>query len=260
MRRWAWWQGLGLSPSACAASTAEPVPWNPKALCTLILSPRMISCLPQSTPVTMASSLSWVLKHLTLPHLRTLGCAMASTCQCGKWAFVPWVGKIPWRRKWLTTPVFLPGESHGQRSLTGHSPRGREGSDDLATKQKQQHGLSWNPPPPVSQGLLPSFFPSAHPLLLGMLPLPGPSLFTPLPCFIFLPCTYDCLMYYVPYFCWLQDTFLFSDFNTADIQDVLKTAAVLKQSGAWNDMESLPGPGNATNWSDLNWVVSKSFV
>ena len=31
----------------------------------------------------------------------------------------PWVGKIPWRRKWQSTPVFLPGESHGQRSLEG---------------------------------------------------------------------------------------------------------------------------------------------
>ena len=34
----------------------------------------------------------------------------------------PWVGKIPWRRKWLLTPVFLPGEFHGQRSLVGYSP------------------------------------------------------------------------------------------------------------------------------------------
>ena len=30
--------------------------------------------------------------------------------------------KIPWRREWLSTPVFLPGKSHGQRSLTGYSP------------------------------------------------------------------------------------------------------------------------------------------
>ena len=36
--------------------------------------------------------------------------------------FNPWVGKIPWRRKWQPTPVFLPGESHGQRSLAGYSP------------------------------------------------------------------------------------------------------------------------------------------
>ena len=35
--------------------------------------------------------------------------------------FDPWVGKIPWRKEWLPTPVFLPGEFHGQRSLVGYS-------------------------------------------------------------------------------------------------------------------------------------------
>ena len=47
------------------------------------------------------------------------------TCQCKrcKWyRFNLWVGQIPWRREWLPTPVFLPGESHGQRSLMGYSP------------------------------------------------------------------------------------------------------------------------------------------
>ena len=34
----------------------------------------------------------------------------------------PWVGKTPWSRKWIPTPVFLPGKLHGQGSLTGHSP------------------------------------------------------------------------------------------------------------------------------------------
>ena len=42
---------------------------------------------------------------------------------------IPWVGKIPYRRKWNTTPVFLPGKSHGQRSLVGDSPRGCKESD-----------------------------------------------------------------------------------------------------------------------------------
>ena len=37
--------------------------------------------------------------------------------------FDHWVGKIPWRRKWQPTPVFLPEESHGQRSLAGYSPK-----------------------------------------------------------------------------------------------------------------------------------------
>ena len=36
--------------------------------------------------------------------------------------FNPWVGKIPWRRAWQPTPVFLPGISHGQRSLVVYSP------------------------------------------------------------------------------------------------------------------------------------------
>ena len=36
--------------------------------------------------------------------------------------FNPWAGKIPWRREWLPTPVFGPGEFHGQRSLVGYSP------------------------------------------------------------------------------------------------------------------------------------------
>ena len=38
--------------------------------------------------------------------------------------FDPWVGKIPWRRAWQPTPVFLPGESHGQRSLVGYGSQG----------------------------------------------------------------------------------------------------------------------------------------
>ena len=52
-----------------------------------------------------------------------------STCQCRRQktcGFDPWVRKIPWRRKWQSTPVFLPGESHGQRSLTGYSPWGHK--------------------------------------------------------------------------------------------------------------------------------------
>ena len=48
----------------------------------------------------------------------------------GQWyrrpRFYPWVGKIPWRSKWQPTPVFLPGKSHGQRSLVGYSPWDRK--------------------------------------------------------------------------------------------------------------------------------------
>ena len=54
------------------------------------------------------------------------------TCQCRRpktCGFDPWVRKIPWRRAQQPTPVFLPGESHGQRSLAGYSSYGRKGSD-----------------------------------------------------------------------------------------------------------------------------------
>jgi len=42
--------------------------------------------------------------------------------RCKRRGFVLWVEKISWRRAWQPTPVFLPGESHGQRSLAGYSP------------------------------------------------------------------------------------------------------------------------------------------
>ena len=61
------------------------------------------------------------------------------TCQCRRRGFNPWVKKIPWRRKWQPTPVYLPGKSHRQRSLEGYSPwGGTRVGHDLATKQLQQ--------------------------------------------------------------------------------------------------------------------------
>ena len=47
--------------------------------------------------------------------------------------FDPWVGKIPWRREWQPTPVFLPGEFHGWRSLAGYSPWDHWVGHDWAT-------------------------------------------------------------------------------------------------------------------------------
>ena len=54
------------------------------------------------------------------------------TCQgrrLKRWGLDPQVGKVPWRRAWQPTPVFLPGESHGQRSLAGYSSQGGKESD-----------------------------------------------------------------------------------------------------------------------------------
>ena len=44
--------------------------------------------------------------------------------QCRRSRLNPWVRNIPWRREWLSTPIFLPGEFHGHRSLGGYSPWG----------------------------------------------------------------------------------------------------------------------------------------
>ena len=53
--------------------------------------------------------------------------------QCRRPGFNPWVGKIPWGREWQPKPVFLPGESHGQRSLVRYSPLGLKESDRKLT-------------------------------------------------------------------------------------------------------------------------------
>ena len=66
-----------------------------------------------------------------------------SASNARKPGFDPWVGKIPWRRKRQPTPVFLPGKSHGQKSLAGCSPRCHKGvGHDLATKQQPGYFLT----------------------------------------------------------------------------------------------------------------------
>ena len=57
--------------------------------------------------------------------------------------FNPWVGKIPWRRKWQPTPVFLPENSFGQRNLADYGPKSLKGLDMTeAAKQAHMCGLN----------------------------------------------------------------------------------------------------------------------
>ena len=74
-----------------------------------------------------------------------------STCNAGRPRFDPWVGKVPWRRKWQPTPVFLPGESHGQRNLTDYSPWGHKELDtterltlSLSLPGAKHHAKPWD--------------------------------------------------------------------------------------------------------------------
>ena len=61
--------------------------------------------------------------------------------QCRRLEFDLWVGKIPWRREWLPTPVFLLGESHGLRSLTDYSPQGHKELDTTEVTDGEGNGI-----------------------------------------------------------------------------------------------------------------------
>ena len=89
-------QGLSLNPLQwnCQVLTTGP---TGNSLCFLFFS--------------MPGILIWLPRWLS---------GKKPTCQCRRLGFHPWVGKIPWRRKWQCTPVFLPGKSHGWRSLAGY--------------------------------------------------------------------------------------------------------------------------------------------
>ena len=84
---------------------------------TWLLSPQFLFFRPE------------ILSHLGFPG-GTSG--KEPTCQCRRhkrYRFHPWIRKIPWRRAWHPTPVFLPGESHEWRSLLGYSPWGLKEAD-----------------------------------------------------------------------------------------------------------------------------------
>ena len=73
--------------------------------------------------------------------MRCLGASLIaqsvkSACNAGDLGLIPGSGRCPWRRKWQPTPVFLPGESHGQRSLAGYSPWVARVGHNLANKSE----------------------------------------------------------------------------------------------------------------------------
>ena len=64
----------------------------------------------------------------------------------GRGEFDPWVGKIPLEEGMQPIPVFLPGESHEQRSLVGYSPWGCKESDTTGPLSTAQPGVELAPP------------------------------------------------------------------------------------------------------------------
>ena len=78
-------------------------------------------------------------RQLTIPTLWAVLEGKIGQCMVG---FDPWVGKIPWRKEWQPTPVFLPGEFHGQRRLAGYSLWGVRVRHDWATNTHTQRNCS----------------------------------------------------------------------------------------------------------------------
>ena len=115
----------------------------------LNLSQKVVSQFIYTKMFLLAISLFLPLSLEWLPTLIFLGFPGGSDSKrihlpCGRSGIDPWVGKIPWRRKWQPTPVCLPGESHGQRSLVGYSPWGGKESD----MTDHEHTHSSNQPYP----------------------------------------------------------------------------------------------------------------
>ena len=66
----------------------------------------------------------------------------ANVGDTGNLSWIPWVMKIPWRKKWQPTPVFLPGKSHGERSMVGYSPWGHKESNTTQQLSTYTHPLN----------------------------------------------------------------------------------------------------------------------
>ena len=102
---------------------------------TAILLPRLIFFLCKSYCITHTHT------HTHTPWWLS---GKESACQCRRRRFDLWIRKIPWRRKWQPTPVFLPGKSHEQKSLAGYSPWNlKRVGHNLVTEQQQLNTYVW---------------------------------------------------------------------------------------------------------------------
>jgi len=113
-------------------------------LCLLLVQHPLEWCLPSGSP-QLQLQLLLVHNKCALVDIKWLPCWLSRLricLQCRRHrrrGFSPWVGKIPWKREWLLTPVFLSEKSHGQRSLAGYSPWGWKELD--TTEQLSTHTI-----------------------------------------------------------------------------------------------------------------------
>ena len=137
------------------------LPWGLCVQCLVDLGYKFLTFFPSSgqylrvsfkTPPGVSSGFFWYFIIAILPlGLSRWFSGKEPACQCRRHkrcGFNPWVRKIPWSRRWQLTPVSLPGESHGQRSLAGYSPRDCKEPDrtELLNTHTHTHTHTLNSP------------------------------------------------------------------------------------------------------------------
>ena len=119
------WDLLYLCPQSCQSPA-----WLWGWFCKCRFTPSWTSSLeaPQGVRVSQRLLLKLSYACRSLGGLSWWLSGNEPSCQCRRHRFSSWVRKIPWRRKWQPTPLFLPGKLHGQRSLASYSPWGSQKS------------------------------------------------------------------------------------------------------------------------------------
>ena len=116
--------GVSMRPGVCVC-VCECV-----CVCThlacLCVCPTLSTYLDCSKPPPQPSSFFLIIKLYTLGGFPDGSGGLSICLQYRRPGFDPWVRKIPWRKAWQPTPVFLPGESQGQKRLSGYSPWGQK--------------------------------------------------------------------------------------------------------------------------------------
>ena len=114
-----WWAGTSISSCTCSGASGLGLSYTPG-------SPGPPACRGQMVGLLgfhnhMSQFLESVSFSMYLYGLSRWLTGKEAFCRCRRCGFNPQIGKIPWRRRWQPTPVFLPGKSQGQRSLVGYS-------------------------------------------------------------------------------------------------------------------------------------------
>ena len=125
-------------------------PWDSPGKNTGVGCQFLLQCMKVKSESEVAQSCP-ILSHpmdCSLPGFSVHGIFQAEVLEwgcllwwCRRFRFNPWVGTIPWRRKWQPTPVFLPGKSHGQKSLVGYTVHGVTDTTEQLSMHKLVTGI-----------------------------------------------------------------------------------------------------------------------